>query len=211
VNDARLRDAYAAWLAQRVPTGRDACGSPEALLALAQKQGDEAGRLATLDHAMSCAACRQDLELLRSLAAAGGMEPGARRAPFWSAPSFRLAASIAFVAAVGATAGVFLLQRNEPVHRGGPASVTTVSPGGDVRPGEADRLVWRPVTDATGYFVEVLSADGAAVLSASTRDTFVVVPAGALTVGREYRWTLRATLGDGTQAAAEPRRFRVMP
>src|SRR3954451_19506200 len=65
MTDEALRRAYREGLAEQA--GRTDCPPPEALAALVGGEGDELGRLAVLDHVMSCTACHRDFELLRAV------------------------------------------------------------------------------------------------------------------------------------------------
>ena len=53
VTEAQLKEAYQAHLA-RSRRDRASCPPPEAIQALVRREGDEADRLATLDHVMAC-------------------------------------------------------------------------------------------------------------------------------------------------------------
>ena len=70
------------------------CPSPEAMLALLQREGPESERLATLEHVMSCPACHREYEWLgavdRAATQAGGRQASGawwRRAPLALAAS----------------------------------------------------------------------------------------------------------------------------
>jgi hypothetical protein len=206
MNDDRLRSAYARYLAGRVPAGRERCASPEALLALAQRQGTEAERLATLDHAMSCDACRRDLELLRSVV---GAEGGERRAVrWWGAPQLAAAAVLLIVAG---TVGGMLLRRSDEARLRAPPEVELVSPLGDVPGTGPVTLTWRAVAGTIRYDLDLLTATGDSVFVAQTTDTSIAIAIGGrLVPGREYVWSVRAQRMDGSQATGQPRRFRLL-
>ena len=53
MNDDRLREVYGAALKRGRAGGGAQHASPEAIAALARREGPESDRLATLDHAMS--------------------------------------------------------------------------------------------------------------------------------------------------------------
>jgi hypothetical protein len=209
MTDERLRQAYARHLASLPPGGRERCVPPEALLALAQREGTEAERVATLDHAMVCDACRRDLELFRSVARAGAATAGTRRVPRWFSP--QLAAAAAVLLVVGGSLAVLVLRRTgETALRGGTRDIVLVSPEGSVPAGEAVTLVWRGAGGGVRYEVELLSATGDSIYATATTDTALTLPGSvALAAGGEYVWSVRAVLPDGRQAGAVPRRFRV--
>jgi len=68
MTDEQLRELYSGSLPRG---GRQHCVSPEAMLAVLRREGPEEQRLETLDHVMACAACRGELDLLRSIEQAG--------------------------------------------------------------------------------------------------------------------------------------------
>ena len=103
----RLQELYA----RRVAAGRDGAGAhatPEAILAVVQREGSETERLATLEHVMACAACHREYEWLKAVDQAGfeaEAEPaGGQRRPWWQGRTLALAASLAM--AVGAAVAV---------------------------------------------------------------------------------------------------------
>jgi hypothetical protein len=212
VTDDELRHAYARHLADGPHPGRQRCATPEALLALVERRGSEADRLTTLDHAGSCEACRRDLELLRAVHRAGETSAG-RPALRWiswvPAPHLRLAAAAALVIVVGAVA-TMTLRRHGIVMRGGAPVLRLVSPADAVPAGEPLTLTWRPAPGTERYEVELLSASGDSMFSASTPDTVLTLPVDvALVAGNEYLWSVRALLHDGTHATSAPLRFRL--
>lgn len=209
MTDEELRAAYQALLATPRAAGRAGCVSPEALPALAERRGSEAERLATLDHAMACAECRRDLELLRAVAAAGVTEGvGARTGTF--VPSLRMAAMFAALAASAAAITVTLRRSNEPTTRGG-NELVMVAPVGPVRLREARLLVWHASAGASSYRVELLTASGDSVYAALTPDTTLALPPDlALGTAHDYLWTVRPSSSSGAQAASAPSRFRII-
>ncbi len=201
MKDEELRGAYAAHLRARPEPAEGACVSPEALLALVRREGDEASRLAALDHVMACTRCRAEFDLLRAVEGAGApagtaastparmlarmlaRAPAARPARRWAGP-----VGLALAASLLVTVGV--RQYRDPsrardaaagadVERGAPdgatdggAGVTLVAPAaGDVPAGAPLRFVWHAVPGASRYDVEVLGADGAVAVAGATADT----------------------------------------
>jgi len=217
VNDDQLRQAYARQLAKRATGAREGCASPEALLALVERRGSEMERLATLDHAMGCETCRLDLELLRAVNRAGEGRLAASvrsirpRQILALASPRRLAAAAVLVIAVGALATATLRRGREAGWRG-PAKLALVSPKGAIPSSEGLSLVWRRAAGAVRYEVELLTAAGDSVFATATADTVLTLPpAATLLPGSDYVWSVRSVLGDGTQAASAPLRFRIQP
>jgi S1-C subfamily serine protease len=58
-------------------------------------------------------------------------------------------------------------------------------------------LLWRPVTGASQYYVRVTLPNNDIVYETSTANTSVVVPAGTLTSGTAYLWTVRVENSSG--------------
>jgi hypothetical protein len=191
MTDAELRDIYTRALTSRA-TGRSGCPSPEALDALVAKVGSEDARLATLDHVMSCNACRQEFELLRSIQVAASADTRVRSR--WRAPW--LVAAVVVIAA-GAIA-LTQLSRSNPTRGANPAGAGQIA-----LVGLTDHtLVWRAVPGAIRYEVETVDASGATVFHATTADTSVALPS----TSSDVNWWVRATLRDGTE-----RRSAVVP
>jgi hypothetical protein len=176
-------------------------------LALAQRQGTEEARLATLDHAMACGACRKDLELLRSVVQAEGTT--ARRGlAWWGAP--QLVAAAVLLVAAGTVGGILLRQSDEARFRA-PPEVVLISPMGDVPATGPVELTWRAVPASVRYDLDVLTADGDSVFVAQVTDTSIAIRIGGrLVPGGEYVWTVRALRMDGSQATGAPGRFRLL-
>ena len=80
MSDDRLRDLYAIGQGDRPAGPGGEHPAPEVIAALVRREGPEEGRLATLDHVMSCADCRRDFDLLRAVERAG-VESGAGENP----------------------------------------------------------------------------------------------------------------------------------
>ena len=143
-HDERLRNAYELSLEDRAKA-RVMHVAPEALLALAERSGNEAVRLETLDHVMSCDVCRRDFDLVRASVVAAGV-PKQQRTWFRS-PSMGL---IALAATLLVVAGVRLFMSSGdseagPRLRGGTGVATyavhwlpTVGAG----------LAWKPTVGA---------------------------------------------------------------
>jgi hypothetical protein len=202
-NDDQLRLAYGASLDTRRATP-GAHPEPEALVAVAERSGSESVRLEVLDHVMSCATCRQELDLVRASLTAAGVP---RQRTWFRSPSIGLMAIAAMLLVV---AGVKLLTTRGtdvdagPRLRGGSASATYPvqwrSSGGAT-------LAWRPVADAASYRLEVIDEAGAAVVDSTVRDTAVVLPDSLLRNRRGLSWSVTTTLGDGSTVSSLPVRL----
>ena len=218
MTDERLRELYQHAIAARGDGVRTQCPAPERLLAVARREGSEEERLRTLDHAMSCGECMRELELLRVIEKAGTRisDAGtlARREP---ARTWRRAVPLALAASAVLAVGLVVRGRHGDgasgdVMRGGDSAAIALHTPGDVELRTGDSLVvaWQPVRGATRYVVEVLDADGRAVLADTTSDTtHVLRDLGRLPAGRDYRWWVRALGGGGAQRSSLLVRLRV--
>ena len=199
MTDEELRQAYARAMSASRPATRTACPGPDELLALARREGPEPARLATLDHAMACESCQQELELLRAIAAAERRETNHGRATRWRAPvAIALAASA--LLAIGLGPGrAWLGGRQADTMRGGPAPVTLLHPETAASiAGDSIVLTWRGVAGATRYAVELLDGEGNTVVRTTTSDTTAIVPWAEIPPG-DYRWWVVAELPGGQQ------------
>jgi hypothetical protein len=188
MTDAELRDIYTRSLTSR-GSNRAACPSPDALVALVTRDGTEDSRLATLDHVMSCTACKRDFELLRAIhaarAAQGRVEPRRVRAPW-------LAAAALVVVAVAIS--VAQMRRTNPMRGASSADIALVGIVGS-------SLVWHAIPDAVHYDVEIVDASGATIFHQRTSDTTLALPPT-----KAGSWWVRATLRDGAE-----RRSAIIP
>ena len=200
LSDDRLRLAYGDALRNRARADRASCPEPEALLALAERTGPEAVRLAVLDHVMMCDQCRRELDLLRAGVSAVGV-PKVR--PWYRSPSLGLMA-IAAVLLMFAGVRLFVASgdlESGPRLRGGSGIATY--PVESV-PGGGARLAWRPVVGVVSYRLEVLDAAGRAVVDSTMRDTSFVLADSLARSQSGLAWTVSAMLGDGSSASSLP-------
>jgi hypothetical protein len=213
-DDAALRDAYRELMAARAPSDRSGCPAPEALLEVVERQGDEATRLATLDHVMRCAACRNDFNLLRSAAVSAlqaGEEPpvlhivrgGAgrpRRLPWRS-----LAVAAGLVVAVGVGTLTWHQGTRQPLLRGDEHTVVLLAP--ESRADGSALLRWQRVPGAAAYRVEVFTPSGRTVVADTVSDsTFVVPGAASAGLAEPLRWMVTALHSDGHEVRSRAER-----
>jgi hypothetical protein len=195
--DERLRSLYAAAAADSPDTPHP---DPERLAEAARGRGSETSRLAVLDHAMTCAQCRRDLDLVRSAVRAGQRlqrDQLVTRSLLAVAAVVVVAVTLSF-AGRGSLAH-FWRPPTADTERGGNDSESTavelVAPLGPVPPNATPALVWRRVPGATSYLVEIIHDGGLAVLRTATPDTSLAWP--SLPRGQSYRWRVSATSPDG--------------
>ena len=196
MNEGDFVRLYQRGTANRRDAARVGCVPPEALLAVVEQQGSEEERLASINHAMTCADCGEELELLR----ATRVVRDRARIPHGG---FAVAASLVLVAGLGYYT---LARRGSPE----PAVDSAVMRGvtGDVQ--RVDSLVWRSMPGVTSYVVEVRREDGTLVTRAATTDTSFVVPDSArVAPGNDVYWTVSARLSDGSELRSAARRVRV--
>jgi len=199
-------------LYQRGTVRRDAtragCVPPDALLDVVEHRGPEATRLQSVNHAMGCADCREELELLRTTRI---VRDRARVPRF----GFALAASLVLAAGLGFYA---LGRQRAPtgiddaggVTRSGSEDVQLVSEG--AISDQAPNLVWRSTTGAATYVIELRREDGTLLTRGTTTDTVFAVPDSvrAGPASNAY-WAVTARLSDGTSLASPARRIRLTP
>ena len=210
MSDERLRELYAAAAA----TGRAGADArhpaPEALAALARREGPEETRLATLDHVMGCAECRREFDLLRSVERAGSDSGAASRAGSprkWFMP-VALAASL--LLAVGIGRQVLRPSAEDTTRGDGEASpVVLLHPGAEMAAGEPITFTWRPVPGASRYELELLDAGGGVAAAAATSDTSASPQAARVLPPGEYRWWVRATTADARALRSALRPLRL--
>jgi hypothetical protein len=197
MTDAELRDIYTRSLTSRAPS-RAGCPSPEALEALIAQTGSEASRLATLDHVMSCAACKEEFELLRAIHAAERVNAGVARSarPRRSVAPW-LAAAVVVIAAGALTLAQLQRSGSNPT-RG--ASSSDIALVGTV----SGSLVWHAIPDAVRYDVEIVDASGSTIFHARVADTTAALP--STLPSSPVSWWVRATLRDGSE-----RRSAIVP
>ena len=205
VNDEQLREIYGGIMARgrgRVP----ACPAPEAILELVRREGSEEARLATLDHVMSCADCRSEFDLVRSIKLAGATtgataRPGRR----WMAP-LALAASELLAVVVGRYA---LPGTREPdlVRSGPDERVTLLAPPPQAATGSPLLFAWHPIGDAERYRLEVMNAAGEVVLEAETADTAILLQSAADLQPGDYQWWVGASGPGAVRSDLRPLRL----
>lgn len=196
---------YRRGTAAREARGRDGCVSPEALLAVVEKRGAEDERLRAINHAMACAECAEELELLR----ATRVVRDRARVPNIA---FALAASVLLAAGLGFyTLGRQQAERpNDDVTRGMAGEVQLISPTATAA--AIDTLLWHAVTGATSYVLELRSDDGQVLTRGTTTDTAFALPDRVRTTrGSVVYWTVSARLTDGTEVRSAAQRVRLTP
>jgi hypothetical protein len=192
VKDDRLREIYGGLMTTRARNRPSACPEPERILALVRREGPEEARLATLDHVMSCADCRAEFDLLRSIELAGA-EAGAAARPGrrWIAP-LALAASVLLAVVVGRYA--LPGSPESDVVRSGPENrVTLLAPPPQAATGSPLLFAWHPIAGASRYRLEMMNPAGEVVLEAETADTAILLHGAADLAPGEYQWWVGAT------------------
>ena len=196
VNDQQLREIYSGIMTSRARRSTP-CPAPEAILTLVRREGDEDARLATLDHVMTCAECRGEMDLLRSIETAGAELTGAEAAKAarparrsWLIPA-TLAASVVLALALGRLMlpGV---PEDEVVRSGSDGGVTLLAPPPELPAGSPVEFAWHPIPGATRYRLEVLTGGGEVALEAETADTTMTLQSAATLAPGDYQWWVGA-------------------
>jgi hypothetical protein len=206
VNDQQLRAIYGDVMTSRSRTRPAACPESEAILALVRREGNEATRLATLDHVMSCADCRSEFDLVRSIELAGA-EAGAvaRSGRRWMTP-LALAASVLLAVVLGRYALPGTPER-EVVRSGEKGRLTLLAPPTEATTGSPILFAWQPIEGAGRYRLEVVNAGGEVVLEAETGDTAIVLQSAADLEPGAYQWWVGATAPADARSALRPLRL----
>jgi hypothetical protein len=209
VNEQKLREIYSGIMASRTPGGRaTACPSPEAILALVKREGGETERLGILDHVMSCAECRADFDLLRSIEEAGAATAASRPARRgWLMPA-ALAASVLLAITIGRL-GLPGTPEDEVVRSGSDGGVTLLAPPPELPAGAPVLFAWHPIPGASRYRLEVLTGDGEVALEAETADTAITLQGVADLAPGDYQWWVGATAA-GAEARSRLRPLRLL-
>ena len=205
MNDEKLRTAYQAHLESRAGHRAD-CVAPEELLALVDGTASPEQRMRVLRHVAGCAACRSELDLMRS---AGSAAEHAVAAPLLRNPRALAAATV--LVFIGAVA-IWQASRGAPnlPRTGASNSVQLIAPSEDAAVAAPVKLIWSALPAARRYEVEILRPGGDVVFTSTTSDTTLVVPANALAAGGDYRWWVVAVLPEGSRPSPT-RRLRTTP
>jgi hypothetical protein len=206
VNDQELRAVYGSVMGSSARGRHSSCPEPEAILALIRREGPEEARLATLDHVMSCADCRSEFDLVRSIELAGG-EAGAAARPGrrWMAP-LALAASVLLAIMIGRYALPGTPER-DVVRSGEKDRLTLLAPPAEATSGSPILFAWHPIEGARRYRLEVMNTGGEVVLEAETVDTAIVLQSAADLAPGEYQWWVGATAPADARSALRPLRL----
>jgi hypothetical protein len=207
VNEDRLRAAYMAVM-NRGALGGPTHVSPEAIAALARREGPESERLTTLDHVMSCIDCRKDFDLLRALEQAGRQAEATRATSrrAWLVPA-ALAASLLVAVGLGR---LVMKPASEDVTRGSEAGAPTLlRPGAEAAAGDPITFVWSAAPGAREYTIELLDAGGGVVVTEETADTTVAPGKTAALPPGDYTWWVRATTTDARTLRSSVRPLRL--
>lgn len=210
-DDAELRQAYDELLRARAPRDRAACPAPETLLALVEREGAEDERMRTLDHVMSCGACRRDFDLLRT-----ATESATRALPELGdvksigTPRHLPWRPLAIAAGLVVAVGIGVISRDmstttPPLLRGSGHTVALLAP--EARQDGSFLLQWRRLPDAARYRVELFTPSGRMIAGATLADSSYVVAPGAAALGDSLRWMVTAIRGDGSEARSRTERL----
>ena len=202
-DDTRLREAYDELVSARSRPDRSACPAPEALLRLAEREGDERARMVTLDHVLQCAWCRPELDLLRAGMDAASTVTGSASRDARRARAFPLRA-LAMAAGIVAIVGVGLVARDgddqSPGTLRGTSALMLATP--ERRADGALVLRWSRPSDAARYRVELFTPSGVTVAETVVTDTTYVLPATASGASGPLQWMVTAIRADGAERSS---------
>ena len=202
MNDTELRTEYQRVLALRGERGD--CPDPERLSDLTERKGDEATRLQILDHAMACAQCRTEFELLRAIRASRPRSTRNYVRPLaW-------AASVALLIGAGSVWLAVRDRADTDVMRGGSQMLELIAPVGQVPPGSPLEFSWHSAPGEVRYAIQVVGETGNVEFAGVIRDTGLALPdTVSLLPGTEYRWWVVASFADGSEVASPIETFRI--
>lgn len=219
MSDDKLRAIYNARVVNDAPENRVNCPSPEQLQLLAENgKGGDAEALALLDHVFGCALCRAEFALLRTVNAASktgeGSSPAETKAASrWFSPSrFAIAATLVIAAAIGSAT----LRRSgstDTVRSTGADAndIVLVAPLPDVA---GAQFIWRKMTGAVTYELQVLDTTGSVLAGEITSDTvFKPTPdqRARLESAGTIDWFVAAKRSDGNERRSSVARVRIVP
>lgn len=209
-SDRALQEAYGRLLESQSRRDRDDCAEPEAILAVVERTGGEESRLETLDHVMSCSACRGEMELLQAISrsASGEGAPPVPSRPWFNRSGWAWAASLTLM--FGAGSVLWSLRNPDPdgVMRGVDTRIDLIAPDAGAALGEGTNLLWHSLPEGFEYTVELFNEEGDLVFSQSTSDTILTL-VGDLPAGKDAtRWWVTARTGNGTVVTSEIRSLR---
>lgn len=209
-DDDSLRSAYAATMNTSSDEHRADCPSVDAIqAALAGKRGgSEAERLATLDRAMRCPACRREIALLDALAAGEAREAALNL----SRSSWKRLVPMALAASIILVVGIVGVHKwgtmpDDVLRDGGAMPLVAPVNGASVAAGNVT-FTWRRVPSALRYTLELDASDGTVLFTARTIDT-TVTAALANTPPGEHRWLVRTSTDFGAELRSETRVLRL--
>jgi len=223
MSDDQLRASYNARVARDAPADRATCPSPEQLQRLAESgKGSVAPNLTLLDHVFGCSYCRPEFALLRSVQTASeasdsGSAARTKAATRWfTAPRLAIAAAVLVAIGIGSNslrrphddtpANVL---RNAP---GDASDVVTVSPLVNELFAVDAPFVWRKVSGAVTYEIQLLDTAGVVIATHVTADT-VFSPAAddraKLAAAKTFDWFVAARRSDGNERRSNIARVRV--
>ena len=194
-------------LMDRRAADRARCPAPDALLALVERRGPKADRIGQLNHVMACSACREELDLLRAVAAARPRRPQVRLT------SVAVAAGLVAIIGAGAVWQAVRDRRPSPdVMRGPVESLTAVAPAAAWPAERPIVFTWRPAEGAIAYRLELVDGAGDSVWAGTAEDTVLALPVSiALQPGQTYSWWVEARLADGTSRTSPVTSFTIAP
>ncbi len=199
-SDNRLRALYGAHAANAPDTPHP---DADQLADAALGRGPEAARLAVFDHALSCATCRRELDLLLATSRAGeSLQP--QRRGLWAALAIAavIVVAIAVPTIARQSARQFRPTGPNDAERGvatdtGTRVLAVIGPVGTISPGATPLFVWHRAPGAASYLFEVVNDSGLVVTRSRTADT--TLPWPALPVGGTYRWRVTTSEAAGVR------------
>lgn len=224
MSDDKLRAIYNARVTASAPADRTNCPTPEQLQLLTESgKGGSASNIALLDHVFGCAYCRPEFALLRAVQFESEDADTSQRARtkarnrWLTGPRLALAAGVLVAIAIG---GESLRRMSgdapQDVLRSAPgdaSDVVLVAPARDAVLSVDAPFVWRKVTGAVTYEVQLLDTTGVVIATHVTSDT-VFSPAAddraKLASAKVFDWYVSARRADGNERRSSIARARAV-
>ena len=212
MTDERLRELYQRVMARRAAQGGDYPVSPEEMVQVLEGRMGESERQRVLLAIMSDPRSRQEFDLLRAVVAGAERQSSGR--PAQATRWLSLAAGLVLFVGAGLAFRVWMRRSTVEPFRAGSESleVQLLSPAPGMGRAAGLRFVWRSVPRALRYDLNLVTAGGRLIYTATLTDTAATVPDSVrVEPNADLRWWVEATTTDGRQTRSALRPLTINP